>query len=302
MLLELVSLLLASILTALVAGNNLSAAVGTLLGSRIVTRGFGVALGIIGFSSGLLFEGYLMRGAAASLQLGNYYLTSYAFAGTIVIFLAAAYFRSPLSLTMALIGISTGIDISQGLAVDTDFLIKLVAVWTLAPVLLIILSFYINRATTSRPMENIWQEATILKVLLVVVALLTGFTLGANTLGLIQELQGDTLLTEVFMVVAIAAGSIFLSGGVIKRVGEEIFALRYHNALTSLIVSSAAVEVATLVGIPLSNTQTLASSILGVGFSHRYKLLYTKPFLTVAATWVISPLAGLLLGLAAFII
>ncbi len=302
MLLELVSLLLASVLTALVAGNNLSAAVGTLLGSRIVTRGFGVALGIIGFSSGLLFEGYLMRGAAASLQLGNYYLTSYAFAGTIVIFLAAAYFRSPLSLTMALIGISTGIDISHGLAVDTDFLIKLVAVWTLAPVLLIILSFYINRATTSRPMENIWQEATILKVLLVVVALLTGFTLGANTLGLIQELQGNTLLTEVFMVVAIAAGSIFLSGGVIKRVGEEIFALRYHNALTSLIVSSAAVEVATLVGIPLSNTQTLASSILGVGFSHRYKLLYTKPFLTVAATWVISPLAGLLLGLAAFII
>ncbi|MCL4343039.1 MAG: inorganic phosphate transporter [Candidatus Thermoplasmatota archaeon] len=302
MLLELVSLLLASVLTALVAGNNLSAAVGTLLGSRIVTRGFGVTLGIIGFSSGLLFEGYLMRGAAASLQLGNYYLTSYAFAGTIVIFLAAAYFRSPLSLTMALIGISTGIDISQGLAVDSDFLIKLVVVWTLAPVLLIILSFYINRATTSRPMENIWQEATILKILLVVVALLTGFTLGANTLGLIQELQGDTLLTEVFMVVAIAAGSIFLSGGVIKRVGEEIFALRYHNALTSLIVSSAAVEAATLVGIPLSNTQTLASSILGVGFSHRYKLLYTKPFLTVAATWVISPLAGLLLGLAAFII
>ncbi len=302
MLLELVSLLLASVLTALVAGNNLSAAVGTLLGSRIVTRGFGVTLGIIGFSSGLLFEGYMMRGAAASLQLGNYYLTSYAFAGTIVIFLAAAYFRSPLSLTMALIGISTGIDISQGLAVDSDFLIKLVVVWTLAPVLLIILSFYINRATTSRPMENIWQEATILKILLVVVALLTGFTLGANTLGLIQELQGDTLLTEVFMVVAIAAGSIFLSGGVIKRVGEEIFALRYHNALTSLIVSSAAVEAATLVGIPLSNTQTLASSILGVGFSHRYKLLYTKPFLTVAATWVISPLAGLLLGLAAFII
>lgn len=302
MLLELVSLLLASVLTALVAGNNLSAAVGTLLGSRIVTRGFGVTLGIIGFSSGLLFEGYLMRGAAASLQLGNYYLTSYAFAGTIVIFLAAAYFRSPLSLTMALIGISTGIDISQGLAVDSDFLIKLVVVWTLAPVLLIILSFYINRATTSRPMENIWQEATILKILLVVVALLTGFTLGANTLGLIQELQGDTLLTEVFMVVAIAAGSIFLSGGVIKRVGEEIFALRYHNALTSLIVSSAAVEAATLVGIPLSSTQTLASSILGVGFSHRYKLLYTKPFLTVAATWVISPLAGLLLGLAAFII
>ncbi len=299
---EYVSLLLAFVLTALVTGNNLSAAVGTLVGSRIVTRLFGVVIGIGGFAIGLIAEGSLMKGAADSILPNDYILTTFAFAGTIGIFIAAAIFRTPLSLTMALVGISTGLDISRGFSVDTFFLFKLAITWTLAPVILIAASIYVNRATTGRAMKNVWQQASILKILLLATALFTGFTLGANTLGLIEQLQGGGILTLALMLAAIVIGSIFLSGGVLKRVGEDIFALRYHNALTSLVVSSVAVEIATIYGIPLSNTQTLSSTIFGIGLSHKYKLLYTKPFLMVVATWIISPVAGLLVGLSGYFI
>ncbi len=73
--------------------------------------------------------------------------------------------------------------------------------------------------------------------------------------------------------------------------------MRYTNAFISLIVSAALVETATLFGIPpLSNTQTLTSSVLGTALSYRYKAVYVRPFLIVIATWVLSPVTGMALG------
>ena len=45
--------------------------------------------------------------------------------------------------------------------------------------------------------------------------------------------------------------------------------MRYSNALVSLIVSSLLVEIATFFAVPLSSTQTLTSSVFGVGISGR---------------------------------
>ncbi len=61
------SLLLTFLLTAFVSGNNLSAAVGTLIGSRIVSRHAGIIIGSSGFLLGLLLEGRFLKGAAISL-------------------------------------------------------------------------------------------------------------------------------------------------------------------------------------------------------------------------------------------
>ena len=98
------------------------------------------------------------------------------------------------------------------------------------------------------------------------------------------------------MVIGIIFGTMTLGAGVIKRVGEEMYSMRYSNAMISLLVSSAAVEAATFVGVPLSNTQTLTSSVLGTGLSYKYKAIYLKPFLIVVITWILSPIIGFALG------
>lgn len=72
--------------------------------------------------------------------------------------------------------------------------------------------------------------------------------------------------------------------------------MRYSNALVSLVVSSALVEIATIFSIPLSNTQTLTSSVFGVGISYKFKGIYMKSFFIIIITWIVSPLLGLLLG------
>jgi PiT family inorganic phosphate transporter len=293
----LTTIALAGILTAFVAGNNLSAAVGTIIGSRITSRAMGIAIGILGFTLGLMLEGSALHSASANLLPHSYILVSYAFLVSFALFILAYFLRSPLSLTMVLVGVAIGLSIHHGYAVNGNFVILMVSTWILAPLGSVVFAFILNRELQKRQSRNFWSEISYLKVILIVVSFLTAFTLGANTLGLIANMAGFDIWVIASMITGIVAGSLFLSKGIIKRVGEEMYLMRYSNALTSLLVSSVFVEIATLFSIPLSNTQTLTSSVLGTGMSYRIKAIYMRPFMIVLATWIIAPLAGLFLGL-----
>lgn len=290
------SLILTFLLTLLVSGNNLSAAVGTLIGSRIVGRYTGILIGSTGFFAGLVLEGRFLHGASLSLVPHSYIYITYAFLISFLIFLFANIGRAPLSLTMALAGTALGIDIRIDYAIDYKFVMLMIAFWIIAPVISIIVSYVTERGLFHRNFKNVWSVAKWLKLLILISSFLTAFTLGANTLGFIANVEGFHLVTILIMTVAIFAGSFFLSSGVIKRVGEEMYSMRYSNALVSLVVSSALVEIATLFAVPLSNTQTLTSSVFGVGISYKYKAIYMKPFLIIILTWVLSPSLGFVLG------
>ena len=293
----LTTIALAGILTAFVAGNNLSAAVGTIIGSRITSRAMGIAIGILGFTLGLMLEGSALHSASANLLPHSYILVSYAFLVSFALFILAYFLRSPLSLTLVLVGVAIGLSIHHGYAVNGNFVILMVSTWILAPLGSVVFAFILNRELQKRQSRNFWSEISYLKIILIVVSFLTAFTLGANTLGLIANMAGFDIWVIASMITGIVVGSLFLSKGIIKRVGEEMYLMRYSNALTSLLVSSVFVEIATLFSIPLSNTQTLTSSVLGTGMSYRTKAIYMRPFMIVLATWIIAPLAGLFLGL-----
>ncbi len=296
MILFIFSLVLTFLLTLLVSGNNLSAAVGTLVGSRIVGRYGGVIIGAGGFFLGLVLEGRFLHGAALSLVPHSYFYITYAFLVSFLIFLFANIGRAPLSLTMALAGTALGIDVRIGYLIDYKFVILMVAFWVIAPVISIVVSYFAERGIFRRNFKNVWNVARWLKFLIVVSSFLTAFTLGANTLGFIANVEGFNFLTITVMTVAIFAGAFFLSSGVIKRVGEEMYSMRYSNALVSLVVSSLLVEIATFFAVPLSNTQTLTSSVFGVGISYKYKAIYMRPFLIIILTWILSPSIGFILG------
>ncbi|MEM0139427.1 MAG: inorganic phosphate transporter [Ferroplasma sp.] len=290
------SLILTFLLTLLVSGNNLSAAVGTLVGSRIVGRYAGVLIGASGFFLGLVIEGRFLHGAALSLIPHSYFYIAYAFLVSFIVFLFANLGRAPLSLTMALAGTALGIDMRIGYKIDNSFVLLMIVFWIVAPVISIAASYITERTVFHRDFKNVWNVAKSLKVLILISSFLTAFTLGANTLGFIANVEGFSLLTILIMAVAIFLGSFFLSSGVIKRVGEEMYSMRYSNALVSLVVSSLLVEIATLFAVPLSNTQTLTSSVFGVGISYKYRAIYMKPFFIIIITWIISPGVGFILG------
>ena len=290
-------IVLSVLLTALVAGNNLSAAVGTLIGARIVSRAGGVLIGILGFAAGLLIQGESLHGTAESLIPRSDPLISYALLVALGIFVLATFLRVPLSLIMALVGTSIGMSLRLGLQMNVQLVTLIIATWVLAPLISVSAAFLINRLFISAQPRNVWRFALSVKLALILVSFVTAFTLGANTLGFIEQVSGLRGIYTIYLIIGIIAGSVFLSRGVIKRVGQEMYLMRYTNAFVSLIVSSALVEGATVFGIPLSNTQTLTSSVFGTGLSYRNKLIEMRPFLLTMVTWVVSPIMGLGLGL-----
>ncbi|MGA2385801.1 MAG: inorganic phosphate transporter [Candidatus Bathyarchaeia archaeon] len=282
----------------LVAGNNLSACVGPAVGSRIITKRFGMLIGAAGFSLGLIVQGAGMtRTVNLLLPSGVLQFRAEALLVAILIFVIADLIRAPVSVSMSLVGGLAGLSVAQGAFRSGVYVAEVAFMWVAAPLIAIAFSFYLLRIINRSKPKNFWRRLQIYKILLIALALSTSYVLGANTIGLIVATGGFDLTTIAVAVAAIFVGTFYLSAGEIRRVSEELFLMRYPNAMATLLTSTVLVEAATLLKIPLSNTQALASAVFGAGLSYKSKFVSAKPFLLTASTWVIAPLLSFAIGL-----
>jgi PiT family inorganic phosphate transporter len=282
----------------LVAGNNLSACVGPAVGSRIITKRFGMLLGAAGFSLGLIAQGAGMtRTVNLLLPSGALQFRAEALLVAILIFVIADLIRVPMSVSMSLVGVLAGLSVAQGALKSGMYVAEVASMWVVAPLIAMAFSFYLLRIINRSKPKNFWHRLQIYKILLIALALSTSYVLGANTLGLIVATGGFGLSMVALAIVAIFIGAFFLSAGEIRRVSEELFLMRYPNATTTLLTSTILVEAATLLKIPLSNTQALSASVFGAGISYKTKFVTVKPFLIIVLSWVIAPLLSFTIGL-----
>jgi len=282
----------------LVAGNNLSACVGPVIGARILTKRKGALLGIAGFIIGLLAQGSGMTHAiGVLLPNSNVQLQVEALLVAIAIFVIAYLVRVPISLSMSLVGFLAGLSLARGTNTDLPFVTEVAAMWVIAPVSAVFLAFYLIRIINRRKVKDIWQRIRFYKGLLIVLSFTTAYVSGANTLSLIVATGGFTVAAVIAGITGIIMGSLFLGGGAIRRISQEFYMMRYSNATITLGASTILVEVAAILHIPLSATQTTAASVFGTGLSYKTKFMSLKPFLTIVAGWIIAPLLSFVLGL-----
>jgi PiT family inorganic phosphate transporter len=215
---------------------------------------------------------------------------------TIAAFLVAKALRAPLSLSMSLVALLIGLSTSHHLPIDYGYASTVIVLWVAAPLISLAFGFvFLKLIDRARP-RDVWRRIFAYKVLLIVCSFLAAFVLGANTVGLIVALGGFDVLTVGASVLAILLGAWYLSEGEIRRVGQDLFSLRYPNALASLLVSTVLVELSTLLAVPLSSTQTLAAAVLGAGGAYRHRLLSLRPFIVIVAAWVIVPTLSFAVG------
>ncbi len=286
-----------SILAALVAGNNLSVAVGSLVGSNILKKNYSKILAILGFVMGLILGSQYMRSTTLALFPANNILLFYIVLGTILIFIIAQLVRVPLSLTMSLVGIAIGLMFHYNNFNNLNIELKIVLLWIIAPISAILLSFLLGYIYKKINIKNIWNFTSTIKILLLVISFFSAFTLGENTLGLILNISGVSLESTIFIIIGTVLGGYFLSEGVLRRVSFEIYLLRYSTSLIAIATSALLVEIATFLSIPLSNTQTMTLGILGVGLSYNTRYFILKPLLKILSFWIISPLIGIIVGM-----
>jgi inorganic phosphate transporter, PiT family len=294
---EALLVILVFLAVALVAGNNLSACVGPAVGARILGKRTGALLGAAGFSAGLLIQGWGMINAInAFIPNPSMQLQALVLIISIAIFFVADIARVPLPLSMTLVGLLAGYALAQSQTSHLPYVAEVVAMWFIAPVAAVAFAYYLIRYINSRPVTDIWRRIRFYKALLIVLAFTAAYALGANTLGLIVAVAGFNLATVLAALGAVFVGSLFLGQGAIRRLGEEFYLMRYSNATVTLAASTILVEIASVLNIPLSNTQATAAAVLGAGISYKTKFLSLKPFLIVIAGWIAAPVLSFLIG------
>lgn len=285
--LNLLILALTFLLISLVAGNNLSSCTGAIISGKIVTRRSGIIIAILGYIFGLVLEGGILKnGVSALLPVNSTLFITIALFVSIIIFIYAHFKKIPNSLSFTFASVILGISSAAGLSVNFAFVTAMVLFWLLTPIVSIVLTLAMMKGSRRIiDKKNIWETINKIKVLLVVVSFFTAFTLGANTIGFVYSAIPPDNSNFLIVVVALIFGSIALSGRELNKIGNEIIPFRYLNSITSQLGSAIIVEIATLFGIPMSNTQAFTMSIYGAGLSYKNRLMIKKPAIDIVKAW-----------------
>ncbi|MGC8662564.1 MAG: inorganic phosphate transporter [Candidatus Micrarchaeia archaeon] len=271
---------------------------GSIIGSKIISKKIGIILTIFGYVTGLLAEGDMLRkGIYSIMPIDMMPFLIIALAIAIIIFIIAHKIRVPQSLSVNFTSILLGISLAAGLRINWGYVAIVLAFWIIAPIISIVMIGLLMHSThTFTRKRKIWSTVKWIRAMLVVLSFFAAFTLGANTIGLIYSALPKNYYSLTVIVLAIIFGSIFLSSGELKRIGDEIIPLRYINAINSQFVSVTLVEIATLFAIPLSNTQTFIASLYGSGLSYRNRILLKKPLKSIAFIWIGGAITSLALA------
>ena len=102
---------------------------------------------------------------------------------------------------------------------------------------------------------------------------------------------GDFHLPEWVVVGCAAAVALGLSFGgwrIVKTVGYGICRLEPVHSFASQLTATTVVLAASLLGGPVSTSQVLASSVMGVGASHRISAVHWPVTANIAYAWIFT--------------
>ena len=95
-----------------------------------------------------------------------------------------------------------------------------------------------------------------------------------------------------------------LSGGwrIVRTLGFAIYKVRPLHALDSQLTSAAVIFGASLVGVPVSTTHVVTSSIMGIGASERPKAVRWIKAKEIVTTWVITMPGAALMSITCYLV
>ncbi len=294
--------------------------VATMIASRALTGRQALAL-----TAAAEFAGPFLFGVAVATTIGNEVLVDgqvkesvilAALSAAVIWNLITWWLGFPSSSSHALIGgligaavLEGGIDVVKWAGLGKVFLALLISppLGLAAGFILMRLVMYLTRGATPG-INRVFKRSQI--VTAVALALSHGTNDGQKTMGIITlGLVTAGVLPEFHVplwVVALSATAIALgtwTGGwrLIRTLGGKFFKVRPVHGFTTQIASAMIIMGAALLGGPVSTTQVVSSSIMGVGSAERLSKVRWGVAGQILTTWVTTiPISALLAaGLAA---
>jgi inorganic phosphate transporter, PiT family len=229
------------------------------------------------------------------------------------------YFGIPSSSSHAIIGAIAGAAI-----VATGFrtlnykgFIKILEALLLSPIIAFLLGYIIYSIFKLLFNDNNLSKMNKgFRLTQIITAALQAFTHGTNdaqkamgiiTMALIANgyLSSNTIPFWVQLACAIAMGLGTSVGGwkIIRTIGGNIMKIRPANGVAADLSSAMIIFGATYIGLPVSTTHVISSSIIGVGVSHRLKGVKWSTTQRMIITWTITlPITATIAGLIYYIL
>jgi PiT family inorganic phosphate transporter len=294
----------------LVGGNNSAIALGILLSTNVLKKRTSYLVNTISLFVGATIGSITMEGSFSGVISSTRLLIlilsiSILFASTVT-FYYLNKIGIPASLSQMIYPSMAGIVlIARGvIGFDWGKFFLTVSSWVISPLVAIAtsLAMYYFLLRVIKKERNFIKEIKYYKVALISASIFTSFVTGANAIGIIISAG---LIAEPFYItapiygLASALGIYLSSRKAAITVGFRITKLGYTGASSALIGSDIISEVFTILGIPISITQTIMGGIIGLSFrSFGYDV--RKQLKQVAKGWVVSPILALIVSLASY--
>jgi len=286
-----------------IGANDAANCIGTSVGSGLLSYRKGILLVAVFVVVGALLQGQnvmktIGKGIVAAELPPAAVFAALLSAGLFVTL--ATWFRLPVSTSQAIVGGVAGVGFSTGLEVNVAKLATIAQVWVVCPFLTGLLAFIFYKLL-SIPIRKIqrpelWDR--VVNVLLVGSAGYVAFSLGANdvgnSVGPIANLGVHTSWLSLFGGVALATGALTFGRRVTETVGSGITPLDPLSASAAQLAAALGVHFFSVLGIPVSTSQSVVGAVVGVGFVHGVKAIERRRVFEILGGWVATPtVAGL---------
>lgn len=293
----------------IVAGNNSATALGILISTSAVKRYYAYLLNAIIIFVGVALGYFTMASSFYGLFLtNNLVLIKLTILSILVASVVAFYYLNkmgiPSSLSQMIYPSSAVLAIVSHDIFNWNKFITTAISWAISPIVAIATSlglyFLLSRFVVSE--RKIIRQMKIYKGLITFSALFTAFVTGANAIGLILS-AGLTSFPPIVVVPSYALASslgIYLtSKKTALVVGFRITRLGYLASISALTGGDIISEVFTILGIPISITQTIMGGIIGLSFRSVGTDIKGQ-LIRIGKGWVVSPLLSVIVSLAIF--
>lgn len=284
-----------------IGANDAGNCIGTSVGSGLL--GYRRAILLVSF---FVVVGALLQGGYVMKTIGKGIVTSELPRVAIIAALIssglfvtlATFLRIPVSTSQAIVGGVAGAGLASGADMNLAKIGTIAQVWVICPFLTGILAFLIYGAIRlvlrrAGP-ASFWQKAP--NALLVLSACYVAFSLGANdvgnAMGPIANAGVDPRWLGLLGGLSLAAGALMFGHRVTETIGSGITRLDTMSAASAQLAAALAVHFFSILGIPVSTSQSIVGAVIGVGLIHGYRTVRARKILEIAGGWVVTPTAA----------
>ena len=312
------SLLLLSVLLGLyfafnIAANDIGNSMGTAVGSGALSMRRALLLGAL-----FAFLGALFFGGNVTRTIGEGIIPSDVFnviAGFAVILTAALWITItllhgiPISGSDAMVSAVIGVGlVSVGWTdMNLNTITYIILSWISSPIIGLFsgfLTYYIIRAGVLRRVRSVSVKDRLEKLfayLQVLSSSFSAFNVGALDFGVAMGVLfslsgGSSSFLRIVGALGLVMGIVFLGDRVTETIGRRITELVPTRGFSAQVAASVVIFFFVYYGMPISPTQTLVGSVIGVGLSNGTSTLKFDVIKDIGYTWILTIPACLFLG------